>query len=182
MDLILCTASSTDYNDAVVPGLVHFSLSSHLKNNDLIYAVYRDDINTLHLFMQDHSSRKITPKAHKAIDGSDRYLCVRQLLSGMKSGDRLMVQALSDLGATAEEASDLYFHAIEEGIVVSFYDAGYIDSHTLALDSTPSAEEKRLVRRIINNYYHQKDNAPVLSKDELTTLAGLPATKKKSDA
>lgn len=182
MDIILCTASSTDYNDAVVPGLVHFSLLSHLKNNDLIYAVYRDDTNTLTLYMQDRSNRKITPKAHKVIDRSDRYLCVRQLLSGMKSGDRLMVQALADLGETAEEASDLYFRAIEEGIVMSFYDAGYIDSQTVALDSTSSAEERRLVRRIINNYYHQKDNSPVLSKDELTALAGLPVAKKKSDA
>ena len=182
MDIILCTASSTDYNDAVVSGLVHFSLSSHLKNNDLIYAVYRDDTNTLTLYMQDHSSRKLTPEAQKAIVRSDRYLCVRQLLSGMKRGDSLMVRALSDLGATAEEASDLYFHAIEEGIVMSFYDASYIDSQTLDLDSNPSVEETRLIRRIINNYYHQKDNAPVLSKDELTALAGLPAAKKKSDA
>ena len=93
-----------------------------------------------------------------------------------------MVRALSDLGATAEEASDLYFHAIEEGIMMSFYDASYIDSQTLDLDSNPSVEETRLIRRIINNYYHQKDNAPVLSKDELTALAGLPAAKKKSDA
>ena len=89
-----------------------------------------------------------------------------------------MVQALSDLGSTAEEASDLYFRAIEEGIVMSFYDAGYIDSQTLALDPSPSTEEIRLIRRIINNYYHQKDYAPVLPKDELTALAGLPAYKK----
>ena len=182
MDIILCTVSSTDYNDAVIPGLVHFGLSSHLNNNDLIYATYRDDANTLTLNMQDHSTRQITPKTHNATGRSDRYLCVRQLLSEMKSEDRLMVNALSDLGATAEEASDLYFHAIEEGIVLSFYDVCYIDSKTLSLDSTPTAEQRRLVSRIINKYYHQKDNAPVLFKDELTTLAGLPTMKKKPDA
>ena len=182
MDIILCTVSATDYNDSVVPGLVHFSLSSHINNNDLIYAAYGDDTNTLTLYMQDHSSRTITPEVHKTMGRSDRYLCVRQLISGMKSGDRLMVQALSDLGTTAEEASDLYFSALEEGIVLSFYDASYIDSKTLALDSEPTAEETRLIRRIINSYYQQKDNAPALTKDEITTLAGIPVAKKKSDA
>ena len=104
------------------------------------------------------------------------------MLAGMKSGDRLMVQALSDLGSTAEEASELYFHTVEKGIEISFYDASYINSQTLALDSNPTTEERRLIRRIINNYYQLVDNASVLSKSESDVMGSLPAAKKNPDA
>ena len=96
----------------------------------------------------------------------------------MKRGDRLMTQSIADFGSTSEEAADLYFRAVEKGIELSFYDSSYMDSQTLAVDSNPTADESRLIRRIINNYYRQKDIAPLLSKDDLTTLAGMPAAKK----
>lgn len=182
MDIILCTVSSTDYNDAIIPGLVHFSLSSHLRNNNLIYAVFHKETNSLNLHMKDHSNKRIFPKTCNKTDRSDRYSCVRQMLAGMKSGDRLMVQALSDLGSTAEEASELYFHTVEKGIEISFYDASYINSQTLALDSNPTTEERRLIRRIINNYYQLVDNASVLSKSESDVMGSLPVAKKKPDA
>ena len=44
----------------------------------------------------------------------------------------------------------LYFRAVEKGIELSFYDASYMDSQTLAVDSNPTADESRLIRRIIN--------------------------------
>ena len=179
--MILCTVSSTDFNDSAIDSLVHFTLKSHLNEIKPLYAVYCPEKECIVIKTENAvmNTIKIDKKDPYQKDYSLRYLCVRSLLSELDAGDCLMVNKLSDLGEKDSEAEALYFTFHKKGICQYFYDLSYLDTEVLELPREPSVDQKVMIRRIITNYYKQMENKPVLKKKELKKLSDISAEEKK---
>ena len=182
--IILCTVSSTDFNDSAVDSLVHFALKSHLNDIKPLYAVYKPEEECMAIKTENSIMDiiKIDKKDPRRKDYSVRSLCVRSLLSELEAGDNLMVNELSDLGDKDREAEELYFAFHRKGICQFFYDSSFLDTEVLELPREPSVDQKVMIRRIIMNYYRQMANKPVLKKKELKKLSDISAAEKKYGA
>lgn len=175
MIVILCTVSEDQYNDSIVKPLVHFALRANLNKQSYSYAAFHPETQQMELIQTDYSKKVLRPKILK--DHSIRYNCVYSLIATMGENDWLMVNSLSDLSSTAIEAKELYFKAVEKPIRLSFYDASYLDSDVLQLNSTSEPAQKHLVARIIDNYFYQT-SVKSMSVEEQTQLSFIKRAKK----
>ena len=184
MNTILFTSSTREDNDTVAAGLIHFTLSELIKGPTPAYAAYHPEGKRIELTSSHNETEYIEVNDHSMYMShwSVRYNCMRQLINRMEPGDCLYVQSLADFGNSAEEAEKIYFQALGKGITLQFYDMSYLDTTLHQLKTEPSADEKRMIRRIIGRYYSQREYRPVLSNDELSKVAEMPGTKKKSPA
>ena len=180
MNTILFTSSTKQYNDAVVAGLIHFTLREQINETEPAYAAYHPEEKRIEITLSTGKEYIETDHLKKRSSWSARYDCVRQLIHRMKPGDCLNAHSLSDLGDSAEEAENLYFLALGRGITLQFYDMSYLDTTLHLFRAEPSADEKRMIRRMISRYYSQREYRPVLNSDEMRRVAEMPGTKKKS--
>lgn len=175
MIVILCSVSDRQENDSVLDGLVHFILKAKYQDADYVNAVFHRESRKMELMKKDHTSTPIVPM--NGIKNSMRHACVSRLLAMMKAGDQLWVCALSDLADSAEDACSLYFSFLANGIQLSFFDASYLDTELLRLNSDPSADQKLMIRIIIQNYFDNAGGRP--SGTEGISSADASSVKKK---
>ena len=143
--------------------LVHFALKSHLSDMKPFCAVYKPEEECMAIKTENSiiDIIKIDKKDPRRKDYSVRSLCVRSLLSELEAGDNLMVNELSDPGDKDSEAEELYFAFHRKGICQFFYDSSFLDTEVLELPREPSVDQKGMIRRIIRNYYSNREkNAP----------------------
>jgi hypothetical protein len=179
MIVILCSVSDSRYNDNTVPGLIHFGLKSYINGREYVYAAYHPETNRMVLLKLNHDTGDIRQESTTC---SSRQEGVSALVNGLREGDSLMVDRLSDLADTAVQAEDLYFAILKKGISMFFYDARYLNTQVLKMNPEPSEVEKILIQRIIGDYYtNLKENGSDLSKSELEEFNRQTNSKKKSD-
>ena len=143
--------------------LVHFALKSHPNDMKPFCAVYKPEEECMAIKTGTAviDIIKIDRKDPRRKYCSIHSLCVRSLLSELEAGDNLMVNELSDLGNKDREAEELYFAFHRKGICQFFYDSSFLDTEVLELPREPSVDQKGMIRRIIRNYYSNREkNAP----------------------
>ncbi len=84
-------------------------------------------------------------------------------------------------------ACSLYFSFLVKGIQLSFFDASYLDTELLRLNSEPSADQKPMIRRIIQNYFDNAGGRPsgpegVSSADASSVKKNLILEQTRSEA
>ena len=179
--IILCTVSTTDYNDRVVNGFVHFTLKSRLNDVLPIYAVYYSKEEWMEIKTDEEviDTIRISKEDPRLRGHSVRYYCVNSIGSMLDAGDNLMVNFLSDLG-NKEEAKKLYYLFLKKGIHLNFFDASYLDTEMLGLTSEPSPDQKRMINKIIENYFRcAADGYPSLQPNEVSKLSSYQPKEKK---
>lgn len=181
MNTVLFTSSTSGYNDKIVSGLIHFTLTELLKGTTPTYAAYHPDEQVIELSFPDE--RKLMLEPHdpqkNSRPGSARYDCVRQMIYELDPGDTLFTHSLSDLGDTAAEAEKNYFALLSHGIILYFYDMYFLNSDTLKLNADPTADQKNMICNIIRSYYDQNCKSPTLSPEERKKMNEMPGSKKK---
>lgn len=181
MVIILCSTSAEDYNDPIVPGLTHFSLSARLNEEIFRFARYTIEKQYIELFDQNHDliSRFASDQSSRNQRYSARYNCINWLLSNVNPGDHLKAVHLSDLGDNAEEAEKLYFAFLKKCVDLSFYDESLLDTQDLCLSRNPSDDQRSIISCMLKKYYLNLNGSPVLSKEDMCKLSGIPDSKKK---
>jgi hypothetical protein len=182
MNTILFTSSTTGYNDEIVSGLVHFTLSELLKGATPAYAAYHPDEQAIQLSFPDETEKVIDfrNQMHRKTTCSKRYDCVRRLMYELDPGNILLTHSLSDFGETASEAEKNYFAFLSRGITLCFFDMYFLNSDSLNLSTEPSPDQKRMIQNIIRSYYEQDCKSPTLSSKERNRMSEMPGAKKKS--
>lgn len=181
MITILCSVLANGFNDGAAPGLIHYTLSSNLNNEPVAYARYLIEKECLEVIVKDQDPYEINASEKEKLNKkySIRYHIINRLLMNMDTGDILHAVRLADLGETSDEAAKLYFAFLEKGIQMAFYDAGYIDTELHCLNTRPSADQKLMITKNIQNYYRTHNNHPVLSDSERAEYSMMDWAKKK---
>lgn len=177
MNIILCSVSDSQNNDDMIEGLVHYGLKEEIHENDYCYAVYHNEKEKMDLVKPDHLGQTLSVSIKP--DRSIRYSCVYDLLTRMKTDDQIMAVHLSDFG---ENAEDLYFRFLNHGIVISIFDAGYLNTDVLKLYPNPSSDQKVMVHRMIDYYFRTGNQGDRLTPEEKKMFDGIVTAKKKSDS
>ena len=177
MILILCSVSDKQPNDSVANGLVHFLLKAKFQNAEYINAVFHRESRRMELIRKGHANSRVAPM--EGMERSMRLSCVSRLLAMMNTGDQLWVCKLSDLADNAEDACTLYFSFLKKGIELKFFDTSYLDTDLLKLNSEPSADQKLLIQRIIQNYFDNPGGMPSGTKERSSDSGSADSVKKK---
>ena len=177
MILILCSISDRQPNDSTADGLVHFLLKAKFQDAEYVNAVFHRESRRMELIRRGQSNTRVIPM--EGLKRSMRLACVSRLLAMMNTGDQLWTCELSDLADSAEDACRLYFSFLKKGIELKFFDASYLDTDLLKLNSEPPADQKLLIQRIIQNYYDNPGGMPSGTKERSSDSGSADSVKKK---
>jgi hypothetical protein len=177
MILILCSISDRQPNDSTADGLVHFLLKAKFQDAEYVNAVFHRESRRMELIRRGQSNTRVIPM--EDLKRSMRLACVSRLLAMMNTGDQLWTCELSDLADSAEDACSLYFSFLKKGIEMKFFDASYLDTDLLKLNSEPPADQKLLIQRIIQNYYDNPGGRPSGTKERSSDSGSTDSVKKK---
>ena len=177
MIVILCSVSERQPNDSAADGLVHFLLKAKFQDAEYINAVFHRESRRMELIRKGQSNTRVIPM--EGLERSMRLACVSRLLAIMDTGDQLWTCELSDLADSAEDACSLYFSFLKKGIEMKFFDASYLDTDLLKLNSEPPADQKLLIQRIIQNYYDNPGGRPSGTKERSSDSGSTDSVKKK---